>query len=384
MKTVFILNHVRDTQLCLNILEVLNYEIDVVITSFIARSEYPITGHKIFEPCMTEKDIVDFVNVINSLKLKKVSLHLCKDTPSFLNLMKNYDRAISRGRAFIIFKPFVKKAIALSMNRTYLDRLIDVLPVWKGNLDIVLSSKAWIDKEICKGHLSITSDRYSIIKNKSENFKFFDFSHMNKQKLDSIGLTEIKKELEIPLDVKIAVISPRNEICEPLSLYKGHDNLFVKNTIDQVVQLKKEGYYIVSRSRMDPKTKRIFSQKGRNSLSVDLINALHERNLVDKVVDDNLGHPAKVWKVIYCADVVMVSDNTSLCNVESVALEKPVIMPYNETIKKNIENLNPPIREMFKYEILFKSLQDVDTENFNSCIIEFKNIWFKKYTDQLS
>tara|TARA_B100000674_G_scaffold497780_1_gene532820 strand:- start:346 stop:1497 length:1152 start_codon:yes stop_codon:yes gene_type:complete len=382
MKNVFILNHVRDTQLCLNFIDSFKKNIDIVITSFLKRSEYQVTGHKIFEPCMSEQDIKDFIDV---LKYKNFTgkTFIVTNSNVFVELMKSYDQAISRGRAFLIFKPFIKKAIALSMNRTYMDRLIDVSPFWNNNLKIVLSSKHWVDEKICKSHLSIEDKHYKFIKGNPKNFMFFDFSHINKNILDNIGKDNIKKELNLPLDKKIAVISPRNEICDPFSLYKDNDDIFVSNTINQVKNLKNNGYYIVSRSRMDPKTKKVFKQKGRYSLSIELINRLNDLNIIDKVIDDNAGYPSKVWKVIYSADVVMVADNTSLCNVESVVLEKPVIMPYNSKLEKNIMNLNPPTREMYKSGILFKNLKDINLNKFNACISNFKKDWFEKYENHL-
>ena len=386
MKNVFILNHVRDTQLCLNVLESFNFDIDVVITSFYKNSEYAVTGHKIIEPCMSKEDINSFVETLATIT-NNVSVFLCTDPQAFLQIMSRYDRAISRGRTFLIFRPFIKNVIALSMNRTYLDRLIDVSSYWGSNFKIILSSESWLDEKICASHCSIDRKRYDFIEKNKEMFRFYDFSSLNKVKLDNEGQDKVRIKLGIPVDRKVAVISPRNDIILQNSLYKDHDDIFIENTVRSIQDLKKAGYYIVSRSRMDPKTIKIFSQKGRNSLSIDLIKKLNELKLIDKTIDDNEGYPSKVWQVVYASDVVLVADNTSLCNVESVVLEKPVILPYNKVLEKNINNLNPPTREMYRQGLLYNSLSDINFKEFKSNILRFKKLWFnsiKKHEDFLS
>ena len=361
MKTCFLINHSRDLPLVSLFKKECPVDVDVIVTHFRHGTEYNYGRHKEIRIFFSEQELDEVKNTFdNSI--------ICRSYQQFKELISNYDVAVSRGREFIIIKPFVKKAIALSLNRTYLDRLIDVLPEWGDKLKIYLSGKAWYDEKQCNNFLSITDRHYDVIKHQHKNFGVFDLTQKYYELLSNIGKENIRKQFNIPLDKKVAFLSYRKEVVEELSLWRN-EREFLDKTKEMICKFKDMGYYIISRRRLDLDSVTYYKQTN----SVNLWGFEEVKHLIDMEMDGNEGFPNTLWKVMFCSDIHLLSDNSGIANIEAANTKTPVYMPYGHN---NFSNLNPPLVDMIKNNLVFNEIDSNTINNFNKNIDSFINKWY--------
>lgn len=366
MKISFLINHSRDIPLVSLFQKLCPFDIDVIVTHFRHTTEYNYGRHKEIRIFFKEDELENIQTLFNSVTV-------CRSYEQFIYHTSKYDVAISRGREFIIIKPFVKKAIALSLNRTYTDRLIDVLPEWGDRLKIFLSGKAWYDETQCGNFLNINEQHYRVMKNQPESFGVFDPTPKYYNLLSSIGKDEIRKELGIPLDKKIAFLSYRKEVIEQLSLWEN-ENEFLNETKKMIVKFKKMGYYIISRRRLDLDSFNYYKKTN----SVNLWGFDEIKDLIDMEMDGNEGFPNTLWKVMFCSDIHLLSDNSGIANIEAANTKTPVYMPYKND---DYLNLNPPLVDMIKMNLVFNEMGNDTIKNFHNNIDFFIDKWYN-YNDE--
>lgn len=371
MKLVFLINHSRDIPLVSLFQKLCPFNIDVIVTHFRHSTEYNYGRHKEIRIFFKENELEDIQKIFNNVTI-------CRSYEQFIYHTSKYDVAVSRGREFIIIKPFVKKAIALSLNRTYTDRLIDVLPEWGDRLKIFLSGDAWYDKNQCGNFLNINEHHYNVMKNNSQSFGVFDPTPKYYDLLSDIGKNEIRKEFNIPTNKKVAFLSYRKEIIDELSLWDS-DNEFLEKTKKMLVKFKKMGYFIISRRRLDVDSVAVY----KNTNSVNLWGFDEVKDMIDMEMDGNEGFPSVLWKIMFCSDIHLLSDNSGIANIEAANTRTPVYMPYEDG---KYSNLNPPLVDMINRGLVFNKIDDKTIDNFHKNINLYIDNWYnynEKFWDEL-
>ena len=180
----------------------------------------------------------------------------CYNSAQFKNSVSKNQVAIFSGREPFIIKNLCEKVVCLDVVGDYFHRYLDLLNYQKENMKIkiVMNSKLWLDRHRHR------ESYQSVLENCRDNFYFCDPCTDFKNILHNIGKDNIKKQLGLPLDKKIAFVSLRR--ADPhLTIFETNES-FYKSAIEGIKHLKQQGYCIISRRRRgvdDLNTRRVNS-----------------------------------------------------------------------------------------------------------------------------
>ena len=323
MKIAYLLNHPNDVPAALILYRTcpIDVKLQVILINFRANDKYNwfnrVGKGKWLEPCIQEHDLNDIKKLYDSNDVID-----CRSEGQFDNLIKAYDISISRGREYIVLREKTKKSIALSMNRCHFNRLVKILPEYK-NMQIFLYGPAWLKQDLC-GNFQMEYVNYDDVNNNLEKFQTIDIMGYYYEYLKEIDKDEIKKELGIPLDRKIAFLSFRMAE-EDFTAYRDLDE-FMEKTTKMIHEFKDRGYYILCRERKD------------KANSLDISRKYKEvEHLIDKKIDGHDGFPPLIYRAMYISDILLLSDVSGICTNEAVMCRTPVYMPYEKYFLDKLE-----------------------------------------------
>jgi len=363
---VFFLNQPRDVPLAMLLLKTCPKLIKIIFSKFNRKDEYNWTKSKYIEKNFTWSQS----NMVKRY-LPKESIVYCSSYRKFKNILSDTDIFIDRGRALIVSKPIAKKNIALSMNRCYFNRLLDVLPYYKNNnLKIFLHSDAWLSEKLA-GDFMMGENNYSIITSNQTCFETVDILGCYYDILKNLGKKKIKAELKLPQDQKIVFLSFRKAE-KTFSIYDTNDQ-FISTVKKNLESLKDQGYYIVSRRRLGKHDIRAYKVLG--SPDIERFNEVSP--LIDREFNGIGGFPDLLWKVMYVSDVHYMADISGIGYVEAALCRCPAYMPFNESwFKVKLNNINPALKDMVNRGLIFNELTENNIHHYKDNIEDFLKIWY--------
>ena len=360
---ICLLNQPRDISLVKLIKEISPVPITIIVTNFSDKDEYQWSKSKNLQQCISDSETQSLVNEIDGVMV-------CKKAPVLKDYMANCEVCISRGREFFVFKEIAKRNVALSLNRCYFNRLIDVLPHYK-NMKVIMNSDKWLDK--CCGNFMMGNNSYVELEKNRNCFKGVDVLGYNYEWLKKETKSQIRHRLQIPIDSKIAFISFRMAQKE-FSIHRDA-NTFMSTTKREIERLKENGYYIISRRRMGQHDMDYY--KVTNAPDISRYGEIS--HLVDMEMNGSDGFPGTIWEGLYASDLLLLADISGICHYEAALCRCPVYMPF-DTIH-NINELNPATRDMFKRGLIFNELTEENLEHYQIKIEEFVKDWYNTNVD---
>jgi len=150
-KIAYLLNHPNDIALASIFYKTKpeDVQVKIIMTNFFAMDKYSwgsrVGKSKSLDPCIRPSDYDDIKEIY-----PEGDIIICKSEQEFINETTSgkYDICVSRGRELFVFPEWADKTIALSMNRCYFNRLLDVFPFYK-NLNVFLYSDEWKKESSC-------------------------------------------------------------------------------------------------------------------------------------------------------------------------------------------------------------------------------------------
>ena len=360
MRVTFLLNTPNDISLGMVLSKTCPVPLNIVVTNFQADNEYNWPKAKNLTPNVTRRDI----KFIKSHFADKATI--CNGVAQMKDLVNNADVCLSRGREFFIFKPICKKNVALSLNRCYFNRLLDVLPHYD-DLRIYMSSERWLDKSLC-GDFMMGDNGYDRVEKYRNKFRFADVMTYNYDYLCSQGKEAIKKRLGVPLDAKVAFLSFRMAQ-KSFSIYESAEQ-FIETAKQEVSKLKEQGYYIISRRRLGKHDMAYY----RVNRSPDVYGFDAVKNMVDIEMNGSEGFPGQIWESLYISDLMLLMDISGICQNEAALCRTPIYMPYEKI--NNADELNPAIRDMFKRNLILNKIDENNLVGYKKGVEEFVSDWY--------
>jgi hypothetical protein len=360
MRATFLLNAPNDISLGMVLSKTCPVPLRIVVTNFRADNEYNWPKAKKLTPRVTDADI----KFIQSHFADKVTI--CNSANNMKSLVNDADVCLSRGREFFIFKPICKKNVALSLNRCYFNRLLDVLPHYD-DLKIYLSSERWIDKSLC-GEFMMGGNDYDRVETYRNKFRFADIMHHNYDHLCKQGKEAIKKRLGVPLESKVAFLSFRMAQ-KSFSIYESADQ-FIETARQEVSKLKDQGYYIISRRRLGKHDMAYY----RANRSPDVYGFGAVKDMIDIEMNGSEGFPGQIWESLYVSDFMLLMDISGICQNEAALCRTPIYMPYENI--NNVDELNPAIRDMINRGLILNDRDEINLVEYKKVMDEFVSDWY--------
>lgn len=369
-KLIYILETPKDLSLALILHKTSPVPLKIVITTFTASDKYGWKKPKHMSPWFSQADIEALRGEVGN------SLVVCNSERELNETWENCDICISRGREFIVLKSPVRRNIALSFSRSYMDRLMDVLPYYGERLKIVLFGDRWLDKNVCGNFLSGKHD-YSEIEKYRKNFYDADVYGYIYDVLESVGKVEIRKELKLPTDRKIAFLSLRMSV-DDWSIHNS-PNSFMKTTKRMIEEFRDRGYFIVSRRRMGQQDLSWYANSGHPEVS----RFRDISHLIDMEMNGYGGFPDLIWRAIYASDVFLLSDISGIADFEALLSRRPIYMPFErkEEVMSRL-NIVPTIKEMVEEGIIFNEFNDNNLATHQRNICGFIKKWYNYDMDK--
>ena len=360
---IYLLNQSRDISLVKLIKKISPVPLTIIVTNFTAKDEYGWNKVKSLQQCISDDETQSLVNEIDGVVI-------CKKWSILKDYMANCEVCMSRGREFFIFKEISKRNIALSLNRCYFNRLIDVLPHYK-NMKVIMTSDKWLDKSC--GNFMMGSNGYIMLDKYRDRFKGIDILGLYYEFLKKETKIQIRQRLNVPLDSKIAFVSFRMAQKE-FSIHRDA-NSFMSTTKREIERLKDDGYYIISRRRMGQHDMDYYNSTN----APDISRYCEIAHLIDMEMNGSDGFPGTIWDGLYASDLLLLADISGICHYEVALCRCPVYMPF-DTIH-NINELNPATRDMLKRGLIFNKLTDINIKHYEIEIEEFVKEWYNTNVD---
>ena len=379
-KVCYLLNHPNDIPwaILLKNTKPSNCQFRVFIMNFHAQDRFNWarkTGKgKSINPCIQEKDIPEVIKAYgNSEEITVINSE--KEFNSKV-VSQNFDVAISRGKEFFIFKEFAKKSIALSMDRSFFVRLLHSLEYYT-NLKIYLQNEKWLDKDLCGNFcmaIGRTPGDYNLVNKNLSHFEFIDIMGHYKTVLDRIGKKEVRKQLNLDPEEKVAFLNFR-KASDPISIYQSNEDFF-ETSREMIIKFKNLGYKIISRERLDKENINWDAARGMSNAIVKV------EDLIDEKLNGHDGYPPLVFRAVYASDVIISADVSGICTKEGLVCRTPVYLPYDnfflEKIKFNdsLDPVSPIFVDMVKKEIIANNYSESMFSNYYDNVEKFVNSWY--------
>lgn len=366
MKIAYLLNMPRQVPFASLIAKTCPNVCKIIITNFHKNTEFNLGKNKYLDGNLQDENIEEIRN-------EHKNTILCNSYLEFINAMKDVDICISQGREYFIIHPDnlpnVKKYIALSLDRCYFNRLLQVIPEYKGKLDIFMHSHAWFEENECGKYL-MDNIGYEVLEQYKKHLFGLDFLGEYKNLLKSYGLYKIKEELGIPLDRKVAILSFRK--AENKFTYYKSDEEFLKATEDMVKQFKEKGFYIICRRRVGKNDINHYQQKAASD------GYSRIAPYIDKEINGFGGFPSLVWKLVYASDVMLMSDHSGIALLEGALCKTIPYMNYteNEFTKSQFENLAPATKELVRDCFMSGEYTEDEHEIKLNKLAKFNKKWY--------
>ena len=357
-EVIYLLNQSRDVSLAKLIVETSPVDVTVIINNASTMDEYRWEKRKGLHPCISDKEVQVIKSEINGAIV-------CNDVTQLKSHLKNCEVCLSRGREFFVVKELAKKSVALSLNRCYFNRLLDVLPFYR-NLTIMMNSEKWLDKSC--GSFSMGDSNYEVIHEYKNRFRCLDIMGYYYDYLKKQGKNEIKRKMGVPVDQKIAFVSFRMAQ-KDFSIYDS-PNEFVDVVKKELERLKGQGYYLMSRRRLGKHDMAYYAVHK----SPDIYGFDKVKHLMDLEINGSDGFPGIIWEGLFVSDIMFLADVSGICHNEAALCRCPVYMPYKNIT--NIGKLNPSTQDMINKRLIFDKLNDKNISYYNENIESFILEWY--------
>lgn len=348
-------------------------KVKILILNFIIRDQYKYKRkRKYLEIEFSQTEIDELYSYF-----PKDDVILVKSLFSYRWYMRKSEFHITRGRDIYVIKPIKRiKYRILSFSRVFYARMNDSLPYFlKKNIDfkIIYYGKKWLDKKIIGNWLLDKDQDDNLLLENSHLIFAADILGETKKILNKIEIAEIKKELKLPLDKKIVLFSFRKATKE-YSFFKSNKEymLSVKKTLKK---LRADGYYIVCRRRVTPKDLNAYP-----ILDIPNSNTDEIKGLFDVEINHNYGFPTAIYKLLHVSDLLYLSDQSAISNVEAALMKCPIFCPFNgskDDVIKTTGEILPPIKDMLKKGLIFNNLSEENILFFKENIQFYLNEWYE-------
>jgi len=368
---LFSVDQSRDIPLAQVLYHTCPEELHIMIRDFVKNDEYKWSKPKQLERCLQKEDI----QFIKKYFPKKQTHHV-RTFLSYKWLINKVKVFITRGRDLIVLKPRAPKNIILSLNRCYFNRILDILPKITPDpahkIQVFLHANRWLAEEHMNRFQMTEEQSYSQVKELSPFFYGIDVLGQNYNLLKNKSKEEIKSELGIPRDAKIAMLSFRKAQPE-FSIFESNENFIsvVKETLEE---LKKQNYYIISRRRLGKHDIEYY----KKHKTPDILLFDQVEKFIDKEVNGSGDYPDIIWKSLYISDFLFLPDISGICSCEAALTRCPVYMPFSskEEVLEKFSTLSPPILDMIQRGLVFNTLDKKSFDHFHINIEEFIHDWF--------
>lgn len=281
--------------------------------------------------------------------------------------------ALSRGREFVVFLSGAKKNVALSLNRAFLGRLMQVMPHYGNRLKIMLNGPAWLDRNLAKDW-EMGYDKYPQLEGMVRDGKVvlgnpqaYYYEYLN-----AMGKDAVRKKLGIPTDRKVCFLS--FHMADPrLTIYDSPEH-FMSVVKPAMEEFKRKGYYIISRRRLN-KDDIEFYQRNHTP---DIYNWDEVKHLVDVEMNGTSGFPGEIWEGLYASDIFFLADISGIGYVEAALARSPVYMPKSP---KDAKEHNPVIDDMLSRGLIGLDDSDSFINSYKSGIEGFLSSWYSGNLD---
>jgi len=366
---IFVLYTARDVGLAKLILNTCPIPVLVIIPNLIYSDEYN---------WQKTKKLRSNFNIFETIKLFKDfprgKLKIIFSIRKLKKILYSSTLVIDRGLTFFTLKPIAKNNLALSLNRAYLNRLLDVLPYYETKqLKICMHSDIWFKDEIL-GNFQMDQHSYKSIKDNIKSFFGADILGHYYYLLEQDCNNTIKKGLGLPTNKKIVMVSTRMCGNPEWSVFSSDPDKFISSVKKNLVKLKNEGYFIVSRRRLGKHDKAFY--KANHSPDIFRFNEIS--NLIDLELNGNGGFPDLLYRLLYVSDVMYMPDISGIAFVEAALMRCPVYMPHTSKWFKEAKNkINPGLLDMFNNKLIFKDLTEKSFKDFKLNINNFLSKWYR-------
>lgn len=356
MNSAFSLNSPKDTSLAQLLVKTAPIPIKILLVNFNSKDEYGWKKGKNLAPCFLNEHMTNIKKILGD------KLVICNSESQFKNELKKIDLFLMRGREICVLKSLAKSNIVLSFDRAYLSRLCKVLPYYD-NLKIMLYSPVWLNRDIM-GDYEIDNGSYCVIEKYRDRFIFGNVLGEYYRILKDIGKENVKKELGLPVDRKIAFFSFRMAHSN-VSIH-DNKNMFFAESVKMLKRFKDEGYFIVARRKI---YKTIDNQ-------VDISQHPDLRKCIDIEMNGHGGYPDLIWRVLFSSDVLISPDVTGLLFFEGLLTRCPVYMPYRKipSVEQRIKKL-PPVWEMIKSGLIMRDYNEQTMRHYYDSVESFIDTW---------
>ena len=297
-------------------------------------------------------------------------------------LIKQSSLHITKGLDIHVIKPKMKNLIILSQQRVFYSRLnmnIKFFIKKKLNIKIFMFSNNYFDKKIMNNWQLKKNQNDDFLLSKKKNLYGIDIYGHHYELLKKYSKKQIKSDFNIPLNKKIIFFSFR-QAAEGYSMHDSSDE-FMNSVKENLKLLRKQKYYIICRRRLSKED--IDYYKAKNQ---PIISRYHEiKKYIDVEINEDLGFPSTIWKLLYISDILYLSDMTNMTYLEAALCRCPIFAPSNQSRELLLNKLNnhaPPLIEMLDKKLIF---QDLNVENiafFNKHIEYFISKWYNTDIEQ--
>jgi len=378
-KIAYLLNHPNDIALASIFYKTKpeDVQVKIIMTNFFAMDKYSwgsrVGKSKSLDPCIRPSDYDDIKEIY-----PEGDIIICKSEQEFINETTSgkYDICVSRGRELFVFPEWADKTIALSMNRCYFNRLLDVFPFYK-NLNVFLYSDEWKKESSCGNFCMDPRNSYDQVNENIDKIHGVDIFYHNFEILKEKYPNRIdaRSDLGLPEDKKIALLSFRMAESS-FSIYRNLSE-FLEKTEKMINDFRDRGYYIVSRERTDSANITWDRSRGFHG-QIDKFN-----NLIDRKINDHGGFPSVPWRLCYTSDVMLLSDTSGLATNEGVGCRTPIFMPkvdrdFSQIFPKD-HPINPVQRGLFESGLIFDDPDELDElgiKEYRNSIEDFISRWY--------
>ena len=291
-------------------------------------------------------------------------------------------------------EPFIIKdicnngAICISAVRDYFNRYLDVHYYYNNvtsepkKIKIVLDSDKWLDEETCgswymcePGIRDVVWDEYKqdyeYLKNNNSSFMACGPYNSYKDVLGQLDKTQVKEMYNIPLDKKVVLVSLRRG--DSNLTFHEDDSSFFDHTLEMMAELKRKGFYIISRRRVDNDD---IVYRRANSAE---ITRYHE---FEKYIDLDMSGwsmwPSRIWLACYLSDLMLLADMSGICRRESIICDLPMLLPKydKEVYERNYKNgWDPAMRNMHDMNLFATNIEECLSEEYLKRLKKHKKMW---------
>jgi hypothetical protein len=378
MMVIFVLYTPRDVALAKIILLTCPHQVKIIVPNFYFIYPYPDEYKwKKTKKLRNNFTISEKIELFKEFPNGKINFVF--SVKKFKKILLDSILVIDRGLTFFTLKPIAKNNLALSLNRCYLNRLLDVLPYYKEKeLKISMHSDLWFNNEDL-GEFCMGQHSYDSIKQNSDSFIGIDILGYNYDLLKKIDIVSLKKELGLPLDKKIVLLSCRMCGIPNWSVFRSDGERYILSIKKELTKLKKEGYFIVSRRRLGKHD--IAYYKKHNWPDFYRFSELSD--LIDIELNGVGGTPGMLYRLLYVSDLMYMPDISGIAYVEAALMRCPVYMPYNqEWVNRSANIISPAIDDMVKNKLIFNILSDSAIIHYKRNIDKFLARWYNTDIDK--